>query len=272
MTQATTMRGPRGCARSLTLTVPTLLLPLLARHALLPATSTCSWCKPSSSAYATPAPLVPSSCSCLAGLTSRPFTTCCTAAPAAVATPPSSSPCTQCCPWQTKPACLQGRLRASGKSSSPRASQVQQLLLLLLRARCKPIPPPPSSETSITIDDVVHVVDAGRCKSRLCGARMRVHSSVMRASPRSRSGFAAGDVAFDTLSVQWVTQASAAPRSAPVCCSHSPLPLAATGICPPAPRPRRPLPERLLLAPVPVICTRAHAGVQRARDAAYAAG
>jgi hypothetical protein len=72
---------------------------------------------------------------------------------------------------------------------------------------------------------VVHVVDAGRCKSRshLASALLAPHSQinctvaifVMLPLPLPsntvfpHSGFASGDVAFDTLSVQWVTQASA---------------------------------------------------------------
>lgn len=73
-----------------------------------------------------------------------------------------------------------------------------------------------AAETSITIDDVVHVVDSGRCKSR----SPQIHRSayahlllqlVTRPPPHllsSCSGFASGDVSFDTLSIQWVTQAS----------------------------------------------------------------
>ena len=93
-----TMRGLLGCTRSPSLTVPMSQLSVLARHVLQHATSTCTSCRQSSSAYVTRVLLVQFWFFCLAGQTSQPFTTCCAPAPAHVAIPHCLSPCTPCCP------------------------------------------------------------------------------------------------------------------------------------------------------------------------------
>jgi hypothetical protein len=82
------------------------------------------------------------------------------------------------------------------------------------------------------------------------------------------SGFASGDVAFDTLSVQWVTQASGVTTMLQLLLLFTVMTTAA-GLSPPAPRTSWPLPKRLLLAFVPVVCLRAHAAIQCARNASY---
>ena len=75
----------------------------------------------------------------------------------------------------------------------------------------------------------------------------------------THSGFASGDVSFDTLSVQWVTQASTVTIMLQQLLLFTMT--TAAGLSPPAPRTSRPLPKRLLLAFVSIVCLRAHAAI-----------